>query len=274
VIGRSVLLDAALGYTEQSPQFKIFPIRPGDKRPLIETGKDHAEHASTDPDVIRHWFARWPDCQIGCATGAASSIVVIDADLKHDGEGRIVVLERALGRLPRDRVVRTRSGGLHVYLAHPGQGMRVRTGAGATSQLGKLLGELPGVDVRADGGVVVLPPSLGYAWIADDDEPFPSIPPMWLAAIQGAGDPPPTVRAPRAADAPADTIDDIIGRLSTIGDGDRNATLFKIGVRLRHDGRTDREILDALERINAERVSPSLPEREVRTIARSAARGA
>jgi len=274
MIGQSALLDAALGYTEQSPQFKVFPVRLHDKRPLIETGKDHAEHASTDPDVIQRWFRKWPDCQIGCATGAASSIAVLDADLKHDGEGRLAVLERALGRLPRDRVVRTRSGGLHVYLAHPGAGIRVRTGAGACSQLGKLLGGVPGVDVRADGGIVVLPPSCGYRWISDDDAPFPPIPPMWLAAIQGAGDPPPTVREPRADDAPPDTIDDIIGRLSTIGDGDRNATLYKIGVRLRHDGRTDREILDALERINAIRVSPSLPEREVRTIARSASRGA
>ena len=40
---RRALLDAALGYTEQSPQFKIFPAHPKTKRPLIKTGIDHAE---------------------------------------------------------------------------------------------------------------------------------------------------------------------------------------------------------------------------------------
>jgi len=64
----------------------------------------------------------------------------------------------------------------------------VRTGAGANSPLGRLLGKRAGVDVRADGGIVVLPPSLGYRWIADDDGPLPPLPPLWLAAIQGAGD--------------------------------------------------------------------------------------
>jgi hypothetical protein len=271
---RKALLDAALSYTESSPQFKIIPIRPGDKLPLIKTGRDHAEHASSDPDTIEGWFRRWPDCQIGCPTGAASGVVVLDADRKHDGEGLLAVLESALGPLPRDRVVRTRSGGLHVYLAHPAGGIRVLTGAGPDSSLGKLLGGVPGIDVRGDGGIVVLPPSPGYTWIADDDEPFPAIPPVWLAGIQGAGLPPPRPRPARPANAAPDSIDDVIARLSTILDGDRNATLFKIGVRLRHDGRTDGEILDALERINVARVSPSLSDREVGKIARSAARGA
>jgi hypothetical protein len=92
-----------------------------------------------------------------------------------------------LGPLPRERVVRTQSGGLHVYLAHPYDGIRVPTGAGARSPLGRLPCGAPGVDVRANGGIVVLPPSLGYRWIADDDGPFPPIPPLWLAANPGRG---------------------------------------------------------------------------------------
>lgn len=127
--------------------------------------------------------------------------------------------------------------------------------------------------MRADGGIVVLPPTAGYSWIADDDGPFPPIPPRWLAAIQGAGAPPPPARRPPPPKGKEDAIDDIIARLAPIAEGGRNGALYRIGVRLRHDGRTEVEILDALERINVACVAPSLSDREVQTIARSATRG-
>ena len=132
---------------------------------------------------------------------------------------------------------------------------------------------MAGVDVRADGGIVVLPPSLGYRWIADEDEPLPSLPPLWLAAIQGAGDLPPQPRrsTTRIDD---DIVDDMLARMSPIVDGTRNGTLFRIGVRLRHHGRTEPEILDALDRINTLLAAPPLSGREVEKIARSAAREA
>lgn len=188
------LVDAAHSYTESSPQFRIFPADPRSKRPLIQTGRDHAEHASTDPTTIKRWLlSDFPTCAIATPTGAASGIVVIDCDRKHDGEALLAELEAALGPLPRDRTVRTQSGGLHIYLAHPGNGVRVRNGAGADSPLGRLLCGRAGVDVRADGGMVLLPPSPGYRWLVDDDAPFPPIPELWLAAIQEGGAPSPRV---------------------------------------------------------------------------------
>jgi hypothetical protein len=198
VIGRSVILDAALSYTEQSPQWPIFPVDHATKKPCIRTGTDHAENASTDPATIERWILRrFPECGVGTPTGAASGTVVIDVDRKHDGEALLAELECALGPLPRVRETRTRSGGLHVYLAHPGNGIRIASVAGHRSHLGRLLGGRDGVDVRADGGIVVLPPSLGYRWISDDDEPLPPMSPMWLAAIQGAGLPPRPAPTPR-----------------------------------------------------------------------------
>ena len=269
------LLGAARSYTEQSPQWPIFPVDSRKKTPIIKTGKDHAANASTDPVTIERWIlVDHPGCGIAMPTGAASGTIVIDADRKHDGEALLAALERALGPLSRDRTVRTQSGGLHVYLAHPGSGVRVLTGAGAPSNLGKLLCGRPGIDVRADGGIVVLPPSCGYSWISDDDEPLPPIPPLWLAAIQGAGEPPRQPRVDRRRTAADDDVAAIVSRIPPICDGERNVTLFRIGVRLRHDGHSESEILDTLERINDVRVSPSLPDREIQKIARSAARGA
>jgi hypothetical protein len=199
---RDALIDAAHSYIAFG--WPMFPVDRATKRPLIRTGRDHAEHASTVPRVVEQWvITHWP-CGLGMPTGAASRTVVVDLDAKHDGEALLGELEAVLGPLPRDRMVRTRSGGLHIFCAHPG-GMRVRSGAGAQSPLGRLLGGRSGVDVRADGGIVVLPPTPGYRWIADDDGPLPPLPASWLAAVQGLGDPPPPPRPPpRSIDRPPD----------------------------------------------------------------------
>ncbi len=187
----SAIISAAFGYVDRSAPWPIIPIRPGDKRPAIKTGVDHAEGSTIEIGTIEQWQRRGLLEAIGTPTGAASGIVVIDVDKKHDGEALLAELEHdeALGPLPRTKVVRTRSGGLHIYCAHPGNGIRVRS-AGPKGQLAKLLGGRPGIDVRGDGGLVVLPPSLGYSWLADDDEPLPELPRLWLLAINGAGDPP------------------------------------------------------------------------------------
>lgn len=187
---RRRLLDAALGYSESSPALRVIPVDPVEKKPSIKTGTDHAEHTSTDPQWLARMFGRFPSARLGIVTGWPSGIIVIDADSKHDGEARLAELENALGPLPRVRVVRTKSGGLHLYFARPVTPFRISSGAGAKSALGRLLGDREGVDVRADGGFVVAPPTPGYEWIADDDEPFPELPPVWLAAICGMGDPP------------------------------------------------------------------------------------
>jgi hypothetical protein len=194
---KATLLDAALGYVDRCGAWPIIPIRPGDKRPAIRTGVDHAKGATTDLATLSDWQQRGLLEAIGTPTGAASGTVVIDVDKKHDGEALLAELEEALGPLPRTKVVRTRSGGLHVYCAHPGNGIRVRSG-GPKGELAKLLGGRPGIDVRGDGGLVVLPPSLGYSWIADDDEPLSELPALWLLAINGAG------AAPRPVSVPID----------------------------------------------------------------------
>lgn len=187
----SAILDAAYGYTDRCGAWPIIPIVPGNKRPAIKTGVDHAEGATVDIATIAEWDRRGMLEAIGTPTGAVSGTVVIDVDKKHDGESLLAELEHpdVLGPLPKNKVVRTRSGGLHIYCAHPGNGIRVRS-AGPRGELAKLLCNRPGIDVRGDGGLVVLPPSLGYKWISDDDEPLEPLPSLWLLAVNGAGKPP------------------------------------------------------------------------------------
>jgi hypothetical protein len=266
------LLDAALSYTEQSPQWPIFPVHPVTKRPLIKTGADHAANASTDPEQIERWILHdFRGCGIGMPTGAASGVVVIDADRKHDGEASLAELEDALCPLPRDRTVRTQHIGLHVYLAHPRDGTRIKSTAGATGPLGRLLCGRSGIDVRADGGIVVLPPSLGYRWLRDEDDPLPPLPSLWLAAIQGAGLPPPPRPAPTRR-TQGEHRWNPPERGPVIPDGSRSNDLYHRGVMLRMNGATDAEILDDLLRMNAARCVPPLTERELKKIASSAMR--
>jgi hypothetical protein len=156
--------------------WRVFPIRPDDKRPATERG---FHDATTDSaSVFETWMSR-PSSNVGVATGEASGIVVIDVD--PGGDGTIRRLTATLGPLPTTMVARTPRG-WHVYLRHPGLAVRCSVAA---------LGE--GVDVRGDGGYVVAPPSrIGaslYRWVLSDGrtEPVPSdlpdVPAPWVDAL-------------------------------------------------------------------------------------------
>src|SRR5665647_1464373 len=132
--------------------------RPG-KHPRTTRG---LKDASTDKDQINAWWQRWPDAGVAIATGAAG-LVVIDVDVK-DGRAGLenwLTLVAELGpELEDTAMVRTPSGGLHAYF---------RTGARELSTSAGTVA--PGIDVRAQGGYVIAPPSRRltdeYAWLPD-----------------------------------------------------------------------------------------------------------
>ena len=113
------------------------------KRPLTEHGfKD----ATTDPRRIHMWWSRWPQANIGMPTGERSGVFVLDVD----DLGALAELEAQIGKLPATWTVRTPSGGLHLYFQHV---------EGVTNSPGGLPN---GIDVRGQGGYVLVPPSSGY----------------------------------------------------------------------------------------------------------------
>ena len=68
------MMTRALDLAKRLP---VFPCD-NDKRPFTAHGfKD----ASTDPDVIRRWWTRWPSALIGVPTGI--KFCVVDVDLQH-----------------------------------------------------------------------------------------------------------------------------------------------------------------------------------------------
>ena len=127
------------------------------KHPRVKGGV-HA--ATTDTRQIEVWHRRWPDANIGVATGAASGLVVLDQDPRHGSEHSLDALQSRYGRLPETVQAITGGGGVHSLFQHPG--FRIRND-GAGLALG------PGLDIRGDGGLFVAPPSLhlsgrNYEW--------------------------------------------------------------------------------------------------------------
>ncbi len=108
------------------------------------------KEASRNPDRIWRWWRRWPDANVGIRTGRESGLVVLDVDVRHDGEASLETLEATYDRLPQTLTAHSGGGGRHLYFQHPG---------GYIPNSAQL-GGLSGLDVRADGGYIVAPPSL------------------------------------------------------------------------------------------------------------------
>jgi Bifunctional DNA primase/polymerase, N-terminal/Primase C terminal 1 (PriCT-1) len=146
-----------------------FPCDSATKAPLTAHG---FRDASRDEGQLRRWFDRSSPPMIGMPTGAVTNLVVLDVD--KGGADSLHDLERAHGELPRTASVKTPSGGQHYYFRHPG--VEVPCSAG---KLGR------GLDVRADGGFVVTPPSVrhdGRRYEVDEEAPAAPMP-QWLLAL-------------------------------------------------------------------------------------------
>lgn len=144
------------------------------------TGKHRGKHprlcgwqkqASTDGNRIRAWWSRWPAANIGIATG--HDRIVLDVD-GIEGRQTLVELERRHGPLPPTARARTGSGGLHFFF---------NTSLPVQTQIRFL----PGLDVLAEVGFVVAPPSThysgnAYAWLRHPAEGI-AICPDWLLSI-------------------------------------------------------------------------------------------
>jgi hypothetical protein len=127
-----------------------------------EDGGRGFHDASTDPAEVRRLFGHPAAKLIGMRTGEASGLDVVDLDYRH---GAKLFEEANFARWPETRVHETMSGGRHHIFRHaPG----VRCSQGKVH---------PGVDVRADGGYGIIPPSPGYTVLSDAE---PSEWPAWL----------------------------------------------------------------------------------------------
>ena len=240
------LLRSALWYAARG--WAVFPCAAGDKLPLTKHGLNDA---SIEAAKIHAWWKQWPTANVAIATGQ-SGLVVVDVDVKNGAQGveswRDLVATHGQ-ELESTVCAETPSGGLHYYFK--ANGRQVRNSA---SKLG------PGLDVRAQGGYVVAPPSKTpegeYAWamLCNPVERQLAELPVTLANVLQTEIPTTTVEGDDAIPA-----------------GQRNDTLASIAGLLRAKGMGAEAILAVLK-IENQRCKPPLDEDELAKIAGSIAR--
>lgn len=159
----------------------VFPLVRNGKVPAIAGGHGHKD-ASSDPSVLDSWRQKYPNANWAMPTGSVSGYDVFDVDVPKpeeekyaDGRQSLADLESIHGPI-YTRIVMTPSGGMHLYFKHkPG-----------VANNGK---PVPGVDVKSDGGYVVIPPSSidgdSYRWLDGIDLEHGPVAewPDWLYAL-------------------------------------------------------------------------------------------
>jgi hypothetical protein len=145
----SSTLDAAINLGAKG--IPVFPCKV-DKTPLTLHG---FKNATADPEVILKTWERFRDVPcIGVPTGEATSLLVIDVDMDNgkQGEESLAHLEETYEPLPSTRKVRTGGGGIQYLFRYP-------EGYG---RIGNSTNLLPGIDVRGEGGYIIVPPSRSF----------------------------------------------------------------------------------------------------------------
>jgi len=162
-------VETALAYAAKGYRvLRVYGIHGGQcgcrKGPKCQTpgkhpvGKDWTSKATTDETTIRKWFEKRPDYNVGIATGEASGIIVLDMDPRNGGnDSWRQLMEKGPKRRPTPQQV-SGGDGRHYVFRHPGG--YVTSGNGV----------LPGIDVKADGGMFVVEPSRHasggrYRWV-------------------------------------------------------------------------------------------------------------
>ncbi len=242
--------------------WKVFPVVPRSRKFFTkedrhgnirypELGPKGGFHwARSDPAWIECWQCDLgPDCNLAVATGAASGIVGIDLDL-----GKGPQAQDALARLaaqgkhfpPTTAVVATPSGGAHWYYRYRGP---LKNSAG---KLGALPGQPSNIDIRADGGLLYLPPTIRedgkqYVWInvpPFDGQTLPLVP-RWLMEDMQPPTPPRTYRRASSTQTFGNDLDRIQWRLEAISnapEGQRNEVLYRLYAQCLDYGHTPHQV--------------------------------
>ena len=254
---------------------RVFPLVPGEKRPMV-TGWE--QKATTAPSLLDNWPA---GAGVGIACGP-SGLVVVDCD-NHGGTpprewdrpgitNGLDVFADVWSRHTRaplfdTMTVETPSGGLHFYYRAP-------LGSWIRNSAGKLGWQ---VDVRAEGGYVCAPgttlPNGAYKPVGGPENIAHL--PQWLRALLEPQKPTPAAtqrRAPQVIPGPRSQVERRVrGLIRTVAEapeGQRNSTLNWAAWQLAQDGLLIQEYAAAL--LHAAETA-GLPQAEaIRTI-RSAA---
>jgi hypothetical protein len=231
------ILDTAISYRRRG--FSVIPIKPKDKKPLIQWERYQTEAPSEEQ--IREWFSQWSDANLGLVTGAISDCIVVDLDSEEAKEKlKSVIGDYDLATVPRSRTGK----GWQLFFKHPEVSIPNRAGV------------LPNMDVRADGGYVVAPPSIhpngrAYKWEVSLNGQLPKLPLELFRLIQA-----PTAHNEQSYGERFDTSKALAG----VPEGQRDENCFRLACKLRNAD-VPREMAETLVLEAARNCEPPFLER-------------
>lgn len=228
----------------------------------IECGKNSGKHpritngvngASSDEQTVRAWWTQWPGSNIGLACGRQSGVIVIDIDPRHGGFESMEEYE-SFNDVPPTLAAASGGGGMHLFFSYPRDG----------HPIGNRTDWLPGVDVRSDGGYVILAPSrhisgANYSWTNWGHQIAPA-PQHLLQSIRDAGN--------KRDGGKNEQLTDTASILNGVPEGSRDDTLFKWACSLRRKHESDKDggraVVTTLVLEAARNSKPPFPEEEAR----------
>jgi hypothetical protein len=230
----------------------VFPCRVRDKRPATANG---LKDATTDLDTIKLWWREEPEFNVAVATGPGSGIFVTDID-SFEAEDELRKLETRHGWLPAT-VESITARGRHLFFQYPQKPVR--------NSAGKLA---PGIDIRGDGGYVLVPPSVHpsgrrYCWSVDSASAFAQAPGWLLAALAE-----PKGGQSELATAPGEWRDLVC---DGVDEGRRNHSVARLAGHLLRRRVDPFVALEMLKVWNAVRCRPPLEAAEITSIVDSIA---
>lgn len=241
------ILTFALEYVERG-----WPVIPTLGKQPITAWTEYQQRLPTT-DQVRAWFNCQGGYNVAIVTGSCSGLVVVDCDSEEDTTWW-------MSRFPPSPLtVATGGGGAHFYYRHPGQSVRNRC---------RLFGRK--IDLRADGGLVVAPPSIhpetgrAYQWkhgFGSLRERIPEFEDRWIAPRRIVK----TSSLP-AADRHDSAIRDGVAYIQRIkavaGEQGHNAT-FRAACKLRDSGLTPSQSLQVLAQWNETNAEPPWSSKEL-----------
>lgn len=147
------IVDRVLEYVNLG--WSILPVRPDDKRPYMTNWLQY-QKTKADRNLVTSWFSSLSNAGVGLVTGRISGVVVLDVE--HDCP---IPIEDILRKYPTGMISKSGGGGRHLFYNYP-------RGVGRISNRVRIF---EGADLRADGGFIVLPPTLHpsggrYEWLS------------------------------------------------------------------------------------------------------------
>ena len=192
-------LEAALRYLEQG--WSVIPLRANSKIPAVQWAEFQTRRAT--PEEVRQWWGQWPDANIGAITGSISGIIAVDIDPRHGGNAEPIHHANHTGLLQR-----TAGGGTHLIYSYPG----------GVDWIPNRTSVQPGVDIRADGGYIVVAPS------EINGRPY-----TWIGKFSDIGKAPPRWSVERDTTAKGEVVEKWLSEaMQGVRDGERNDTMARI----------------------------------------------